>query len=140
MRSAAAASRRPRPGRVVSAGHAPPAAAAKASGSTLDAPARLVLAESYNRGRRATCDGQDLGTPEVGGLYGTAWRVPKTCTNVTITFAPTALVNAGYALSLLVGLLLLALSCSAARRGRPRAARGRRPRAGARACRRAARR
>ena len=69
----------------------------------LDEPARLVLAESYNRGRRASCDGKDLGTPEVGGVYGTAWRVPKTCSDVTIAFAPNRLVNAGYALSLVVG-------------------------------------
>jgi hypothetical protein len=87
----------------------------------LDAPARLVLAESYNRGRRASCDGQDLGTPQVGGLYGTAWRVPKTCTDVTITFAPNRLVNAGYALSVVVGLLLLALVLLRSPGPRPRA-------------------
>ena len=59
-----------------------PAAAATASGSPSTAPARLVLAESYNRGRRASCDGRDLGEPEVGGGYGTAWRVPATCRDV----------------------------------------------------------
>ena len=85
------------------------AAAAPASGSICKAPARLVLAESYNRGRRATCDGQDLGEPEVGAGFGTAWRVPQTCRNVTIAFAPNRLVTAGYAVSAVVGLLLLAL-------------------------------
>ncbi len=54
----------------------------------LTAPARLVLAESYNRGRRARCDGHDLGVPSVGDGYGTAWPVPASCRNVTITFAP----------------------------------------------------
>jgi arabinofuranan 3-O-arabinosyltransferase len=96
------------PGKVVSAGTAT-RGGREGVRLKLDAPARLVLAESYNRGRRATCDGKDLGTPEVGGLYGTAWRVPKTCQDVTITFAPNRLVNAGYAISLLAGLLLLAL-------------------------------
>ncbi len=43
----------------------------------LQGPARLVLAESYNRGRRASCDGEDLGEPEVGAGFGTAWRVPR---------------------------------------------------------------
>ena len=48
-----------------------PARADRSGGRTgirldLDGPARLVLAESYNRGRRASCDGEDLGEPEVG--------------------------------------------------------------------------
>ena len=107
MRSGAGDDGRPRPGSVVSAGTAT-RGGREGIQLKLDTPARLVLAESYNRGRRATCDGQDLGAPEVGGIYGTAWRVPKTCTDVEISFAPNRLVNAGYALSLLVGLLLLA--------------------------------
>ena len=53
-----------------------PAAAATGVRLALDAPARLVLAESFNRGRRASCDGRDLGEPEVGAAFGTAWRVP----------------------------------------------------------------
>ena len=44
----------------------------------LTGPARLILAESFTRGRRATCDGQDLGEPDVGDGFGTAWRVPAT--------------------------------------------------------------
>jgi hypothetical protein len=71
-----------------------------------------VLAESFNRGRRATCDGKDLGEPEVGAGFGTAWRVPATCRNVTIAFAPNRLVTAGYATSAVVGVLLLALLIS----------------------------
>ena len=69
----------------------------------LDGPARLILAEGYNHGRRASCDGRDLGEPEVGAAFGTAWRVPADCRSVEITFAPNRWVNAGYALSLVVG-------------------------------------
>ena len=75
----------------------------------LGAPARLVLAESFNRGRRASCDGRDLGEPEVGALFGTAWRVPADCREVEIAFAPNRLVNAGYAISLVVAVILLAV-------------------------------
>ena len=88
------------PGRVVSAGRA---TRSGRTGVRLDvtAPARLVLAESFNRGRRATCDGHDLGAPTVGDGYGTAWTVPKGCRDVEIAFAPNRLVHAGYAISLL---------------------------------------
>jgi cytochrome b561 len=108
MRSGASSGGSPSPGRVVSAGTAT-RGGREGVELALNGPARLVLAESYNRGRRASCDGRELGVPEVGGVYGTAWRVPKTCKDVEITFAPNRLVNAGYALSLAVGLLLLAL-------------------------------
>ena len=54
----------------------------------LDAPARLILAEGFNRGRRASCDGRDLGEPSVGAAFGTAWKVPADCRSVAITFAP----------------------------------------------------
>jgi hypothetical protein len=117
MRSGASGAAPASPGTVVSAGTATRGGRENVK-LALNGPARLVLAESYNRGRRATCDGKDLGTPEVGGLYGTAWQVPRSCTNVTITFAPNRLVNAGYALSQLVGLLLLVLVL--VRRPKPR--------------------
>ena len=97
------------PGRVVDAGSADRSGGRTGIRLDLQAPARLVLAESYNRGRRATCDGQDLGEPEVGAAFGTAWRVPETCRNVTISFAPNRLVTAGYAVSAVVALVLLAL-------------------------------
>ncbi len=97
------------PGRVVNAGTAHRSGGRTGIRLDLHGPARLVLAESYNRGRRASCDGQDLGEPEVGAGFGTAWRVPQTCRNVTIAFAPNRLVTAGYAVSAVVGLLLLAL-------------------------------
>lgn len=84
----------------------------------LDAPARLVLAESFNRGRRATCDGRDLGEPSVGAAFGTAWNVPADCREVEISFAPNRMVNAGYAVSLLVAAILLAVVLRAAARRR----------------------
>jgi len=104
------------PGRVVSAGTAT-RGGREGIRLELRTPARLVLAESYSRGRRASCDGRDLGEPEVGGAYGTAWRVPASCREVTITFGPNRLVNAGYAISLLVGAILLGLLIARRRRG-----------------------
>jgi hypothetical protein len=98
----------PPPGRVLAAGTAT-RGGRKDVRLAMTAPGRLMLAESYNRGRRASCDGRDLGAPTVGGGFGTAWRVPATCRNVTIAFAPNRLVNAGYAVSALVAALLLAL-------------------------------
>lgn len=104
--SAAAAA----PGRVVDAGTASRDGSREHVRLALDAPARLVLAESYNPGRRATCDGEDLGPPEIGA-FGTAWRVPRTCEHVEIAFAPNRTVKAGYAVSLvaIVPLLLVLL-------------------------------
>jgi arabinofuranan 3-O-arabinosyltransferase len=96
------------PGRVVSAGRATHDGR---TGVRLDlhAPARLVLAEGYDRGRRASCDGHDLGTPRVGDAFGTAWDVPASCRDVEISFAPDRLVRAGYVISLIAGIVLLAL-------------------------------
>ena len=88
------------PGRVVSAGTATRGGREDIQ-LALTGPARLILAESFTRGRRATCDGKNLGEPEVGDGFGTAWRVPRRAANVTIAFAPNA-VNAGYAISLMV--------------------------------------
>jgi hypothetical protein len=105
----------PPPGRVVSAGTAT-RGGREGVRLALTGPARLVLAESFTRGRRASCDGKDLGAPEVGDGFGTAWPVPASCRAVTISFAPNRLVNAGYGISLLVALFLIALLL-AGRRG-----------------------
>jgi hypothetical protein len=96
------------PGRVVSAGRS------EGSGRTgirlaLTDPARLVLAEGFTTGRRARCDGRDLGAPSVADGYATSWLVPASCRVVDVSFAPDRLVRAGYAVSLLAGLALLAL-------------------------------
>ena len=96
-------------GRVLDAGTADTAGNREGIRLDLDAPARLVLAESFNRGRRATCDGRDLAPPELGAIYGTAWRVPAGCQTVAVTFAPNRAVRAGYAVSLVAVLILLLL-------------------------------
>ncbi len=103
------------PGRVVSAGTAT-RGGRKDVRLALAGPARLVLAESFTRGRRASCDGHDLGEPEVGDAFGTAWRVPATCRNVTITFAPNRLVTVGYGVSALVAAFLLVVLLAGRRR------------------------
>lgn len=107
------------PGRVLDPGTASTDGSRDGIRLALTAPARLVLAESYNRGRRATCDGQDLGAPEVGAAFGTAWRVPATCKAVAITFAPNRTVKAGYATSLVAVLLLLVALIRGDRRAWP---------------------
>jgi hypothetical protein len=78
----------------------------------LTGPARLVLAESFNEGWRASCDGDDLGEPEVADGFANGWDVPGECRAVEFRFAPQTAVNVGYLLSgaaclLLLGYLLL---------------------------------
>lgn len=108
----------PSPGRVVDPGSAGHDGSRTDVRLALDASARLVLAESYNPGRRATCDGEDLGPPELGAAFGTAWRVPRTCEHVEIAFAPNRTVKAGYAVSL-VAIVPLALVLLRRRRETP---------------------
>jgi hypothetical protein len=78
----------------------------------LPGPARVVLAESFNEGWRASCDGDDLGEPEVAAGFANGWDVPADCRTVDFSFAPQRAVNIGYLLSgaaclLLLGFLLL---------------------------------
>jgi hypothetical protein len=72
-------------------------------------PSWLVLAESYNRGWRATCDGRSLGSPSVVDGFGNGWRVSPGCSRVSITFAPQKAVNWGYVIGGLACALLLLL-------------------------------
>jgi hypothetical protein len=78
----------------------------------LTGPARLVLAESFNDGWRASCDGRDLGDPGVAAGFGNGWEVPAGCKAVEFSFAPQRAVELGYLFSggacvvLLVFLLL----------------------------------
>jgi hypothetical protein len=98
-------------GRVVDAG--------QASGGTRDGvriepagPARLVLAESFNRGWRASCGGHSLGEPVIADGWANGWDVPATCRDVSFEFGPERTVRAAYLLSGLacLGLLLLLLA------------------------------
>jgi hypothetical protein len=74
----------------------------------LTAPAWLVLAESYNRGWQAECDGRDLGEPRPIDGYANGWRAPVDCRDVEFRFGPQRVLTAGFALSGVACLLLLA--------------------------------
>jgi arabinofuranan 3-O-arabinosyltransferase len=54
----------------------------------VDRPAWLVLAEGYDRGWRAWCDGRSLGAPRVVDGYANGWRVAPGCRAVRFAFAP----------------------------------------------------
>ncbi|NLT06353.1 MAG: DUF3367 domain-containing protein, partial [Solirubrobacterales bacterium] len=84
----------------------------------LDAPAWLVLGESYNRGWRATCDGADLGAPTPIDGYANGWRVPADCRAVDFAFAPQRVMSAGFAISAATVAALLALLLARALRRR----------------------
>ena len=78
----------------------------------LDGPSRLVLAEGYDRGWRAWCDGRALGAPEPEAAYGNGWNVDAGCTSVRFAYAPDrvmriALIVSGGACLLVLALLLL---------------------------------
>jgi arabinofuranan 3-O-arabinosyltransferase len=75
----------------------------------LTAPAWLVLAESFNRGWRAECDGRDLGEPRPVDGFANGWRAPRDCRDVDFSFAPQKTMNAGFAISALACLALLVL-------------------------------
>jgi hypothetical protein len=72
-------------------------------------PAWLVLAESYNRGWRARCDGRDLGEPSPVDGFANGWRAPADCREVRFDFSPQRVMDAGYAISGLACAGLLAL-------------------------------
>jgi len=81
----------------------------------VERPAWLVLAESYNRGWRARCDGRDLGSPTPIDGFANGWRAPPGCADVSFAFGPQRVVVVGYAISgvgclALLGLLLFGAS------------------------------
>jgi arabinofuranan 3-O-arabinosyltransferase len=84
----------------------------------LTAPAWLVLGQSFSDGWRASCDGDDLGSPLPVDGYAMGWQVPRSCRDVDFVFGPDRLVKLGYALSLIVA-LVLAVLLVARRRPRP---------------------
>jgi hypothetical protein len=82
-------------------------------------PSYLVLGQSYDAGWRARCDGHDLGAPVPLDGYANAWPVDRGCRAVTFAYGPQRLADAGYAVSGLACLALLALlGVGAARRRR----------------------
>jgi len=70
-------------------------------------PAWLVLAEGYNRGWRAECDGRDLGEPRPIDGFANGWHAPRDCHDVRFAFTPQSGMNAGFVIS---GLVCLALA------------------------------
>jgi arabinofuranan 3-O-arabinosyltransferase len=79
----------------------------------LDAPAWLVLGESFSEGWRAKCDGRDLGVARPVNGYANGWRAPRDCRDVEFAFAPQRGVRVGYAISLVAAaLLMLFLICA----------------------------
>lgn len=75
----------------------------------LDTPARLVLAESFNRGWHAECDGRDLGEPRPIDGFANGWDAPRDCREVDFRFAPQTTMTAGFAVSGVVAAGLLGL-------------------------------
>jgi arabinofuranan 3-O-arabinosyltransferase len=109
LRSAGTSAPAPRAaGRVLGAG--------QASGGRRDGvrvapagPARIVLAESFNEGWRASCDGRSLGAPQIADGWANGWDVEPGCRGVRFEFGPERAVRAGYAFSGAACLALLTL-------------------------------
>jgi arabinofuranan 3-O-arabinosyltransferase len=76
-------------------------------------PAQLVLAESYDPGWRATCDGRDLGAPVPAAGFANGWRLTDGCRLAAFRYGPDAPVRvamiASGALGVLLALALLIL-------------------------------
>ena len=85
----------------------------------VDGPAWLVLAESYDKGWRARCNGRDLGAPIPIEGYANGWLVQPSCTDPDFRFGPNGTLRFAYLLSIL-GLPFLLVA--AVRRRRPRLA------------------
>ena len=84
-------------------------------------PSWLVLGESFNRGWRASCDGDDLGEPEVVDGYANGWRAPAGCRDVTMAFGPQRALNVGYLFSAVACAVLLVFLLVTRRRRAPEA-------------------
>ena len=101
-------------GRVVSVDGGGPGAP-KSAELALTGPSWIVLNQSYNRGWRATCrtrsgDERSLGEPVPMDGYANGWRAARDCRRVDFAFAPQATANAGFGLSALTALVLLAVA------------------------------
>ena len=74
----------------------------------LEGPSRLILAQSYDRGWRAWCDGRALGEPRPDAAYGNGWAVDGSCTEARFAFAPDRPVKLAMLVSGAACLLMLA--------------------------------
>jgi arabinofuranan 3-O-arabinosyltransferase len=89
----------------------------------LHAPAWLVFGQSYSRGWRASCRGssggwRDLGAPVPIDGYANGWRVTKDCREARFQFRPQRLATAGYGISAIGCIVMLALLLLPLRRRR----------------------
>lgn len=84
-------------------------------------PSWLVLGESYSSGWRASCNGRDLGPPQVVDGFANGWRVGPSCRDVAFDFGPQKLVTGGYVVGAIgcLALLVLLLLRRPRRRARP---------------------
>jgi len=83
---------------------------------SVDGPSWLVLGESFDKGWRARCNGNDLGVPQPIEGYANGWLVDRGCTSVDFRFAPDNTLRLAYVLSIFgIPFLLLAV----VRRRRP---------------------
>jgi hypothetical protein len=85
-------------------------------------PSWLVLAQSYDKGWRARCDGRDLGAPRPLQGYANGWPVDRGCRSVVFAYAPQRLADAGYLISGAACLFMLVLVLAGLRRRRRAAA------------------
>ena len=83
---------------------------------SVDGPSWLVLGESFNKGWRARCNGNDLGGPQPVEGYANGWLVDRGCTRVDFRFAPNNTLRLAYLLSIF-GIPFLIVA--GARRRRP---------------------
>ena len=67
---------------------------------SIDGPSWLVLGESFDKGWRARCNGQDLGAPKPIEGYANGWLVDRGCSRVDFRFAPNNTLRLAYLLSI----------------------------------------
>jgi hypothetical protein len=89
-------------------------------------PAWLVLGQSHSDGWRAACrdesgDERDLGAPVPIDGYANGWRVEPGCVEASFSFPPQRIATAGYVVSAIAVLALLAVALLGWRRERSRA-------------------
>jgi hypothetical protein len=83
----------------------------------VDGPSWLVLGQSFNRGWRAWCGDRSLGAPRPIDGHANGWRIDRECRDARFAFAPNRWAAAGYAISALAALGLLAVVLRGRRRG-----------------------
>jgi arabinofuranan 3-O-arabinosyltransferase len=101
-------------GRVVTEQQGGPPGAPERARLNVRGPSWLVLTQSYNSGWRAWCSGgsgqeRELGEPVPVDGYANGWRVDRSCREARFAFVPQRAATAGFLLSALAVLVLLAV-------------------------------